>query len=170
MIEAIRTVGVLGFGVMGFRHRVSLRTERLSNAGLRHFGSGHAKPCAPSRSNHRAVEEDETGFPSIEIESVKKGLVPAASLSDMASAALVTEAVSESGKTKKIRYTGRLRETGFTGVLTTNTSSLTRASLLDYGEYPTGEIRHHALFQPGALHPNGRGRQRRHKRCELCYS
>jgi 3-hydroxyacyl-CoA dehydrogenase len=83
----------------------------------------------------------------IQIESVKKSLVAAASLSKMASAALVTEAVSESGKIKKSVYR-RLRETGFTGVLTTNTSSLTRKSLLDSGEYPDEKFATTHFFNP----------------------
>jgi 3-hydroxyacyl-CoA dehydrogenase len=41
-----------------------------------------------------------------------------------------------------------LRETGFTGVLTTNTSSLTRKSLLDSGEYPDEKFATTHFFNP----------------------
>ena len=104
MIDAIKTVGVLGLGVMGFRHRVSLRTERLSE---RWFTTLRKRPCKTlCRRRDQTIErlKKRNRISEIEVESVKNGLVPAASLSDMASAALVTEAVSESGKTKKSVY------------------------------------------------------------------
>jgi 3-hydroxyacyl-CoA dehydrogenase len=83
----------------------------------------------------------------IEIESVKNGLVTTESLSDMTTASLVTEAVSESGKIKKSVYR-TLRQIGFTGLLTTNTSSLTRESLLDGDEYPDEKFATTHFFNP----------------------
>ena len=50
----------------------------------------------------------------------------------MAPAELVTEAVSENAKTKLAVYKA-LHDNGFTGLLTTNTSSVTRATLLRDG-------------------------------------
>jgi 3-hydroxyacyl-CoA dehydrogenase len=64
-----------------------------------------------------------------EIESVRNGLIAAAGLKQLARMDLVTEAVSENAKTKLAVYQA-LREAGFTGILSTNTSSVTRASLL----------------------------------------
>ncbi|HEX6176690.1 MAG TPA: 3-hydroxyacyl-CoA dehydrogenase NAD-binding domain-containing protein, partial [Candidatus Binatia bacterium] len=81
-----------------------------------------------------------------EIEKVKKHLVTAR-LSDMTSASLVTEAVSESGNIKRSVYR-TLRETGFSGVLTTNTSSLTRKSLIESGDYPYEKFSTTHFFNP----------------------
>ena len=65
----------------------------------------------------------------------------------MAGAGLVTEAVSESGKTKKTVYKA-LRANGFAGILTTNTSSLTRASLVGEGDYPQEKFATTHFFNP----------------------
>jgi 3-hydroxybutyryl-CoA dehydrogenase len=146
MIDTIRTVGVLGLGVMGFDiaflyAQKGYRTlvYDTSEAAMQNLAARRDQTIERLKKRNRITE--------IQIESVKKSLVAAASLSDMASAALVTEAVSESGKIKKSLY-GRLRETGFTGVLTTNTSSLTRKSLLDSGEYPDEKFATTHFFNP----------------------
>jgi hypothetical protein len=83
----------------------------------------------------------------METESVKDGLVPVVSLSEMTSAAAVTEAVLESAKVKKSVYSA-LHESGFTGVPTTHTSSLTRISLLDHNEYPDEKFATTHFFNP----------------------
>ncbi len=83
----------------------------------------------------------------IEVENVKSGLIAAPGLAAMAGADLVTEAVSESGKTKKSVYQA-LRESGFAGILTTNTSSLTRASLVEDSDYPAGRFATAHFFNP----------------------
>jgi len=82
-----------------------------------------------------------------EADSVKNRLVPAETLADVAAADLVTEAVSESGKIKKSVYT-TLRNKGFAGILSTNTSSLTRASLVDGGEYLNEKFATTHFFNP----------------------
>ncbi len=64
-----------------------------------------------------------------EIENVRSGLIAAVRLEELARMDLVTEAVSESAKTKLAVYQA-LRQAGFAGILTTNTSSLSRATLL----------------------------------------
>ncbi|HYQ97018.1 MAG TPA: 3-hydroxyacyl-CoA dehydrogenase family protein, partial [Candidatus Nitrosocosmicus sp.] len=146
MIDTIRTVGVLGLGVMGFDIAFLYAQEGYptlaydtSEAAMQNLAARRDQTIERLKKRNRISE--------IQIESVKNRLVPAASLSDIASAALVTEAVSESGKIKKSVYR-RLRETGFTGVLTTNTSSLTRKSLLDSGEYPDGKFATTHFFNP----------------------
>jgi 3-hydroxybutyryl-CoA dehydrogenase len=82
-----------------------------------------------------------------EAQSLKDGLLPVAGLPDMTSADLITEAVSESAKTKKSVYQA-LQDSGFTGILTTNTSSLTRASLLEGGEYANEKFATTHFFNP----------------------
>ncbi|HEU5464779.1 MAG TPA: 3-hydroxyacyl-CoA dehydrogenase NAD-binding domain-containing protein, partial [Candidatus Binatia bacterium] len=82
-----------------------------------------------------------------ETDRVRKGLLPAAALADLADADLVTEAVSESAETKRAVY-GALRAARFGGILTTNTSSLTRASLIGGGEYPDEKFATTHFFNP----------------------
>jgi 3-hydroxyacyl-CoA dehydrogenase len=67
-----------------------------------------------------------------EIDNVRTLLVPVDGPKAMTQAELVTEAVSENAKTKLAVYKA-LHDTGFTGLLTTNTSSVTRATLLRDG-------------------------------------
>jgi 3-hydroxybutyryl-CoA dehydrogenase len=146
MIDTIRTVGVLGLGVMGLD--IAFLYAQKGYRTLVYDASEVAmQNLAPRRDHTIERLKKRNRISEIEVESVKKGLVPAASLSDMKSAALVTEAVSESGKTKKSVYR-TLRETGFTGVLTSNTSSLTRKSLLDSGEYPDEKFATTHFFNP----------------------
>ncbi len=146
MIETIRTVGVLGLGVMGFdiaflfaQRGYRTLVYDASEATMQNLVARRDQTIERLKKRKRISE--------IEIERVQKGLVPAASLSDMKSASLVTEAVSESGKIKKSVYR-TLRETGFTGVLTTNTSSLTRKSLLDSSDYPNEKFATTHFFNP----------------------
>jgi 3-hydroxybutyryl-CoA dehydrogenase len=146
MIDTIGTVGVLGLGVMGFdiaflyaQNGYRTLVYDASKAAMQNLVPRRDQTIERLKKRHRISE--------IEIASVKKGLVPAAKLSDMTSASLVTEAVSESGKIKKSVYR-TLRETGFTGILTTNTSSLTRKSLLDSGEYPDEKFATTHFFNP----------------------
>ena len=60
---------------------------------------------------------------------------------------LVTEAVSENAKTKLAVYQA-LREAGFAGILTTNTSSLARATLLAGGVYDREKFALTHFFNP----------------------
>jgi 3-hydroxybutyryl-CoA dehydrogenase len=67
-----------------------------------------------------------------EIENLRTLLVPAEGVAALAQANLVTEAVSEKAQIKLAVYKA-LRDAGFAGLLTTNTSSVTRATLLRGG-------------------------------------
>ena len=82
-----------------------------------------------------------------EAENVRNGLIAAPGLDGLEKADLITEAVSESGKTKKIVYR-TLRDSGFAGILTTNTSSLTRASLVGDGDYMSEQFATTHFFNP----------------------
>ena len=146
MIDTLRTIGVLGLGVMGFD--IAFLYAQKGYRTLVYDASAAAmQNLVPRRDQTIERLKKRNRISEIEIESVKEGLFPAASLSDMTSASLVTEAVSESGKIKKSVYR-TLRETGFTGILTTNTSSLTRKSLLDSGEYPDEKFAMTHFFNP----------------------
>lgn len=146
MIDAIKTVGVLGLGVMGFD--IAFLYAQKGYRTLVYDASAAAMQNLVSRRDQTIERlKKRNRISDIDAEIVRHGLLPAASLSEMMSATLVTEAVSESGKTKKSVYR-TLRETGFTGVLTTNTSSLTRKSLLDSGEYPNEKFATTHFFNP----------------------
>ena len=146
MIDTIKTVGVLGLGVMGFD--IAFLYAQKGYRTLVYDASQAAMQNLMLRRDQtieRLKKRDRIS--DIEIESVKNGLVTTESLSDMTTASLVTEAVSESGKIKKSVYR-TLRQIGFTGLLTTNTSSLTRESLLDGDEYPDEQFATTHFFNP----------------------
>jgi 3-hydroxyacyl-CoA dehydrogenase len=67
-----------------------------------------------------------------EIDNLRSLLVPADGVAAMAQVNLVTEAVSEKAQIKLAVYK-TLKEAGFAGLLATNTSSVTRATLLRDG-------------------------------------
>jgi len=69
---------------------------------------------------------------SEEIDNLRALIVPVDGLTGMARAELVTEAVSENANTKLTVYKA-LRDAGFAGLLTTNTSSVIRATLVNDG-------------------------------------
>jgi 3-hydroxybutyryl-CoA dehydrogenase len=146
MIDGIKTVGVLGLGVMGFD--IAFLYAQKGYRTLVYDASEAAVKNLVHRRDHTIERlKRRSRISEIEIVSIKKNLVPVAKLSDMMSASLVTEAVSESGKTKRSVYR-TLRETGFSGVLTTNTSSLTRQSLLEGGEYLKEKFATTHFFNP----------------------
>jgi 3-hydroxyacyl-CoA dehydrogenase len=82
-----------------------------------------------------------------EVENVRRLLLRSQSLADLRSAELITEAVSEKPKTKMSVYRD-LADAGFAGILTTNTSSVTRATLLDEGSYDAGKFALTHFFNP----------------------
>ena len=82
-----------------------------------------------------------------ETESVRDHLIPAPTLPALAKMDLVTEAVSETAKTKLAVYQA-LREAGLSGILTTNTSSLTRTALLTSGVYDSRKFASTHFFNP----------------------
>jgi 3-hydroxyacyl-CoA dehydrogenase len=133
MIDAIKTVGVLGLGVMGFD--IAFLYAQKGYRTLVYDASSTAMENVAKRRD-QIVErlKKRNRISDAETESVGNGLIPAPGLADLISADLVTEAVSESGATKKSVYKA-LRDRGFKGILTTNTSSLRRSSLVGDGAY-----------------------------------
>jgi 3-hydroxyacyl-CoA dehydrogenase len=104
MIDAIKAVGVLGLGVMGF-DIAFLYAQR----GYRTL----VFDASETAMNRVAIRRDQTiarlkkknRISDAEAERVSHGLMPAAGLPALTSSDLVTETVSESGKTKKSVYT-----------------------------------------------------------------
>jgi 3-hydroxybutyryl-CoA dehydrogenase len=133
MIDRIEKVGVVGLGVMGF-DIAFLYAMR----GCQTFVYDAAKAVMDflPRRSEQTIErlKRRNRISDGEIENVRGGLIPAAGLNQLARMDLVTEAVSESATTKLAVYQA-LRKAGFAGILTTNTSSLARATLLAGGVY-----------------------------------
>ena len=128
MAEAIKTVGVVGLGVMGFD--IAFLYARKGYRTVVHDTSKPTMESLPARTE-RTINRllSRKRISESEIENVRSGMVPVAEIGSVARTDLVTEAVSEARKIKVAVYSA-LREAGFNGILTTNTSSLTRAALL----------------------------------------
>ncbi len=82
-----------------------------------------------------------------EAENIRKGLKVASNLDDMVALDLITEAVVEVEKTKRSVYEG-LKGSGFTGIITTNTSSLPRKTLLAGESYYPEKFATTHFFNP----------------------
>jgi 3-hydroxybutyryl-CoA dehydrogenase len=146
MIDAIKTVGVLGLGVMGFD--IAFLYAMKGYRTLVYDASETAMKNVAIRSDQTIERlKRRNRISDAEAENVRNGIVTAPGLASMSQAEWVTEAVSESGKTKKAVYKA-LRESGFGGILTTNTSSLTRASLLGDGDYSKERFATTHFFNP----------------------
>jgi 3-hydroxybutyryl-CoA dehydrogenase len=146
MIDAIKTVGVLGLGVMGFDIAFL-----YAQKGYRTLVFDASKSAMDKVSARRDQTIDRlkkrNRISDAEADNLKAGLIAAPDLSRLAGADLITEAVSESGKTKKALYKA-LSDVGFGGILTTNTSSLTRASLVGDGDYSRAKFAATHFFNP----------------------
>lgn len=146
MIERIKDVGVVGLGVMGFdiAFLYAMRGYRTvaydtSTAVMESFADRREKTIERLKRRGRISES--------EAENVRKGLRASADFKSMAGLDFVTEAVSEVAKTKMAVYQA-LREIGFAGILTTNTSSLPRAMLLASGSYERQKFATTHFFNP----------------------
>jgi 3-hydroxybutyryl-CoA dehydrogenase len=133
MSEQIKQVGVVGLGVMGFDIAFLYAMK-----GFQTVVYDAAKAAMNSLRDRRehTIERlrKRNRISDAEIESVRKLLLPSADLGGLARMDLVTEAVSEKVCIKLAVYRA-LREAGFSGILTTNTSSVTRATLLASDDY-----------------------------------
>ena len=131
MIDVVNKVGVVGLGVMGFD--IAFLYAMRGYQTLVYDASQAAMDSLTGR-REQTIErlKRRNRISDGEIENVRNGLVVAARLEDLAKMDLVTEAVSENAKTKLAVYQA-LGETGFAGILTTNTSSVARSTLLAGG-------------------------------------
>jgi 3-hydroxybutyryl-CoA dehydrogenase len=82
-----------------------------------------------------------------EIENLRRLLIPCRDLAGVTRAELITEAVSENAKTKLSVYKG-LTDARFDGILTTNTSSVKRATLVADRAYDAGKFALTHFFNP----------------------
>ena len=136
MSDGVNKVGVVGLGVMGFD--IAFLYAMRGCQTFVYDASEAAMDSLAGRSEQTIERlKRRNRISDGEIESVRDGLIAAAGLKQLARMDLVTEAVSENAKTKLAVYQS-LREAGFGGILTTNTSSLARATLLA-GDIPDRE-------------------------------
>jgi 3-hydroxybutyryl-CoA dehydrogenase len=131
MSEEIRKVGVVGLGVMGFDiaflyamkgHQTLIYDA--SNAAVESIDARREQTIDRLRKRNRISDR--------EIKNARNLLIPVGDLAGLAPAELITEAVSENARTKLAVFK-TLREAKFAGVITTNTSSVTRATLVKDG-------------------------------------
>jgi 3-hydroxyacyl-CoA dehydrogenase len=146
MTDEIKQVGVIGLGVMGFD--IAFLYAMKGYPTLTYDASTLAMASMTER-REQTIErlKRRNRISDKEVENVRNGLVGASGLKDLAKADLATEAVSEAAKTKLAVYNA-LRQAGFAGILTTNTSSLTRASLLAGGAYEAKSFASTHFFNP----------------------
>lgn len=128
MSGAIKSVGVVGLGVMGFDIAFLYATK-----GLPTYVYDAAKAAMETLGSRRDQTIERLGrrsrITAREIENLHEFLIPASDLSALKHTDLITEAVSENAKIKLAVYR-TLQNAGFKGILTTNTSSVTRATLV----------------------------------------
>jgi 3-hydroxybutyryl-CoA dehydrogenase len=146
MTDAIKSAGVIGLGVMGFD--IAFLYAQKGYRTVVYDAAEAAMKTVPARRDQTIERlKRRNRITESEAENVRKLLTTAPGLDSLGNTDLVTEAVSESGKTKKIVYRA-LRDGGFAGLLTTNTSSLTRRSLLNDGDYPNEQFATTHFFNP----------------------
>ena len=128
MSNPIKTAGVVGLGVMGFD--IAFLYAMRGYQTIVYDASGTVMEGVANR-KEQTVERlrNRDRLSKSEIENLSKLLVPSGNLAGLARADLITEAVSENAEVKLALYQA-LREAGFNGLLATNTSSVTRATLL----------------------------------------
>lgn len=146
METQIKTVGVIGLGVMGF----DIAFLYAMN-GFRTLVYDAATSMMDSLTNRReqTIErlKKRNRIADQETDNLRTLLIPSSNLNGLAVANLVTEAVSENARTKLAVYK-MLREAGFHGLLTTNTSSVTRATLLSVGTVDSHKFALTHFFNP----------------------
>jgi 3-hydroxybutyryl-CoA dehydrogenase len=128
MSDQVKTAGVIGLGVMGFD--IAFLYAMKGYQTYVHDASSAAVQALPAR-REQTIErlKRRNRISDEEAARTRELLVPASGLTALAQADLVTEAVSENAAVKTRLYRA-LTSAGFAGYLTSNTSSLTRATLL----------------------------------------
>jgi 3-hydroxybutyryl-CoA dehydrogenase len=146
MIETTDKVGVVGLGVMGFDIAFLYAMKGYSTTV---YDASKQVMASLADRRDQTIErlKRRNRITDGEAESARNGLVPAIDLASMAQLSLVTEAVSETLKIKLAVYQA-LRDAGFGGILTTNTSSLARASLLASKAYDHRKFALTHFFNP----------------------
>src|SRR5438046_4681205 len=131
MSNEIERVGVVGLGVMGFDIAFLYAMKGFHTAV---FDASQAAMDALDNRREQTIERlnKRNRISESECDNVRRLLVKFSDIEGLASMDLVTEAVSENARTKLSVYRS-LKAAGLTGLLTTNTSSVARATLLADG-------------------------------------
>jgi 3-hydroxyacyl-CoA dehydrogenase len=146
MTGELKRVGVVGLGVMGFD--IAFLYAMKGYPTTVHDAS---KPVMESLADRREQTIERlrrrNRISDTEMSNVRDHFMPSLDLESVAKADLVTEAVSENASAKSAVYQA-LRNAGFKGILTTNTSSLTRNSLVAGGVYDRHKFASTHFFNP----------------------
>src|ERR1041384_3294677 len=133
MNSAIKNVGVVGLGGMGFGLAVLLAMKGFSTM---IYDAARSAMDAVEDRREQTIERlrKRNRINDVQTNNVRMLLIKASALENFSSTDLITEAVSENTRTKQSVYAA-LGAAGFHGLLTTNPSSVTRATLLAAGAY-----------------------------------
>jgi len=128
MEREIKSLGVVGLGVMGFDIAFLYAMKGFRTLV---FDAAQSAMDAVEARREQTIERlaKRNRISAIETANVRTLLAKARDIEELAPLDLVTEAVSENARTKSSVYRA-LKAAGFQGILTTNTSSVCRASLL----------------------------------------
>jgi 3-hydroxybutyryl-CoA dehydrogenase len=146
MNSTIKNAGVVGLGVMGFD--IAFLYAMKGFRTLVYDAAAAAMDAVENRREHTIERlRKRNRINDAEIDNVRSLMIKSSELENMSSLDLVTEAVSENTRTKLSVYKA-LTSAGFRGLLTTNTSSVTRATLLGDGTYDSDRFALAHFFNP----------------------
>ena len=146
MGDRISTAGVVGLGVMGFD--IAFLYAAKGYQTLVYDASERAMDRLNDRREQTIDRLNKRGrISDSETENVRRLLTRCGDLAGLARADLITEAVSENARTKQDVYR-QLTGSRFAGILTTNTSAVSRATLLAGGSYRTDKFALTHFFNP----------------------
>ena len=128
MKSEFKNLGVVGLGVMGFDIAFLYAMKGFRTMA---YDSAPAAMNAVEDRREQTIERlrKRNRIGDVEIDNVRTLLRKSSDLETLSSMDIITEAVSENPTTKMSVYRS-LRAAGFRGILTTNTSSVSRRSLL----------------------------------------
>jgi 3-hydroxybutyryl-CoA dehydrogenase len=146
MSGELKKVGVVGLGVMGFDIAFLYAMKGFQ---IVVYDASKAAMDALSDRREQTIDrlKKRSRISDVETENVRTLLIPSPNLGGLAQANLITEAVSENAKTKLAVYRA-LSIAQFSGILTTNTSSVTRATLLAASDYDRRNFALTHFFNP----------------------
>jgi 3-hydroxybutyryl-CoA dehydrogenase len=146
MSDRIKTAGVVGLGVMGFDIAFLYAAKGYETLV---YDTSSAAMTSLEKRREQTIDrlKKRNRISDGEMENLRQSLIPCRDLASLRRAELITEAVSENPRTKLTVYRG-LTDVGFTGILTTNTSSVTRATLLAQRSYEPGKFALTHFFNP----------------------
>ncbi|MGH7826448.1 MAG: 3-hydroxyacyl-CoA dehydrogenase family protein, partial [Candidatus Binatia bacterium] len=146
MANEVTRAGVIGLGVMGFD--IAFLYAMKGHRTLAYDASSAVAQSFASRVDG-AIDRlgRRNRISESEVENIRDRLTLAGSVDHLAGLDLVTEAVSENTGAKVSVYRS-LREAGFKGILTSNTSSIPREFLLKGGSYERKKFASTHFFNP----------------------